>query len=231
MTIENRHISIWGDSILKGVILDESGSRYTVLQNNCVDRFARLTNTVINNHASFGMTTGKALERIVRSFDRRPPDKNEIVLVEFGGNDCDFHWDEIAAEPDRHHEPNTPIERFPGRLQTIIDAFHSFAIEPVLMSLPPLEPGRYFNWVSRNLNKENILKWLGDVNKIYRWQEAYNDIVVETAQKNGLKCINVRNSFLVNNNFVDCLCADGIHPNEAGHNTLLDSFLRYVHSL
>ena len=39
MNIENRHISIWGDSIMKGVILDETEGRYRVLEENCVHKF------------------------------------------------------------------------------------------------------------------------------------------------------------------------------------------------
>ncbi len=231
MQLDNRTIRIWGDSILKGYALDETGTRYIVLKNNCVDRFARETNTVISNHASFGMTTGKALDRIARSIERNPPAKNDIILVEFGGNDCDFHWSEISAFPDAVHQPNTPIESFAGKMQAIIDAFKKYGIEPIMMTLPPLEPSRYLEWISRGLNRENILRWLGDVNKIYRWQEAYNEIVVETAQKNALRLINVRKSFLTTDRFTDRLCADGIHPNEAGHDTILDSFLGYVQSL
>lgn len=231
MKLDNRHISVWGDSILKGIVLDEETSRYVVLGNNCVDRFAKETNTTVTNHASFGMTTGKALERIKRSFARRPPEANDIVLVEFGGNDCDYHWDQISANPGITHLPNTPIDKFKGVLQSIIDSFKSFNLDPILMTLPPLEPNRYFNWISKGLSKDNILKWLGDVNQIYRWQEAYNEIVVDTAQENDLRLINARKNFLTSDRFTERLCADGIHPNEAGHDTLLDSFLGYVHSL
>lgn len=231
MQLANRKISIWGDSILKGIILDESQSRYVVLKNNCVDRFAQETNAIITNHASFGMTTVKAFERITRSLERRPPVAQDIILVEFGGNDCDYHWAEISEQPDKEHLPNTPIDKFAEVLQSIIEAFKSFSIDPILMTLPPLEPTRYFNWISKGLSKENILKWLGDVNKIYRWQEAYNEIIVDTAQTQGLRLINTRNKFLTADHFADRLCADGIHLNEAGHDTLLDSFLGYVHSL
>ena len=231
MNLDNRTIRIWGDSILKGYSLDETGSRYIVLKNNCVDRFARETNTVISNHASFGMTTRKALDRIVRSIERTPPAKGDIILVEFGGNDCDYHWSEISAQPGATHQPNTPIDCFAGKMQAIIDAFRKFSIDPILMTLPPLEPNRYLDWISRGLNRENILRWLGDVNKIYRWQEAYNEIVVDAALKNGLRLINVRKNFLTADRFTERLCADGIHPNEAGHDTILDSFLGYVHSL
>lgn len=228
MNLEHRKISIWGDSILKGVVLDDTDGRYRVLENNSVDRFAALTGTEVTNHASFGMTTGKAYERIERSLAKRLPEEDEIVLLEYGGNDCDFRWAEVAADPESKHLPKTPIDQFGTMLQSIIDLFKSIRIKPILMALPPLDPGRYFAWISRGLNVENLLAWLGDVNRIYRWQEAYNDIVVETAMDNELRIINVRQDFLVCDDYLSKFCTDGIHPNAAGQETILASVLSYV---
>ncbi len=228
MNLENRPISVWGDSILKGVVLDEANGRYRVLENNCVDRFAGITRSRITNHAGFGMTTGKALERIRRALAGKPPAADEIVLLEYGGNDCDFRWAEVAADPRGVHLPKTPIDRFGSLLQSIIDLFKSVNVKPILMALPPLHPQRYFAWLSRNLNKDHIRTWLGDINRIYRWQEAYNDIVVQTANDNDLRFIDVRKDFLVCDDYDSKFCADGIHPNEAGHETILGSVLAYV---
>lgn len=230
MNLENKHITIWGDSILKGVILDEANGRYQVLENNCVDRFAALTGAIINNHASFGMTTGKALDRIKKSLIRKAPQRGDIVLIEFGGNDCDFRWDEVSSSPESQHLPKTPIGQFGQALQAIINLFKSIDIRPVLMALPPLEPGRFLDWVSRGLSRANILAWLGDVNRIYRWQEAYSDIVVQSAHDNGLRVIDVRKDFLVSDSYASKFCADGMHPNEAGHQVILESILSYVRS-
>jgi lysophospholipase L1-like esterase len=228
MNLENKRISIWGDSILKGVVLDDKDGRYHILENNCVDRFAGITGSAITNHAGFGMTTGKALERINRALARKPPEADEIVLLEYGGNDCDFQWAEVAADPKGVHLPKTPIDQFGTMLQSIIDLFKSLNIRPILMALPPLDPLKYFAWISRGLNIENIRSWLGDVHRIYRWQEAYNDIVVQTANDNDLRIIDVRKAFLVCDDYGSKFCSDGIHPNEAGHDTILGSVLSYV---
>lgn len=231
MNIENRHISVWGDSILKGVVLDDATGTYRVHPENCVARFASATKATITNHACFGMTTGKAMERIARSMERNPPSENDIILVEFGGNDCDYSWSEISERPGDHHEPKTPIAVFGERLKAIIDAFKSFHVSPILMTLPPLEPNRYLDWISRGLNRANILAWLDDVNKIYRWQEAYNDIVVQTATEADVRLINVRKPFLVSEKYSSLICSDGIHPNAQGHTNIYDSFMAYVSGL
>jgi len=231
MNIESRRVSIWGDSILKGVVLDDTNGRYRVLENNCVKRFADITGSVIKNNASFGMTATKALERIRRAVERKPPVCDDFVIIEFGGNDCDFNWSEVSANPDSPHLPKTPIDLFGTTLQSIIDLFKSFRIKPIFMALPPLDPARYFSWISRGLNADNILRWLGDVNLIYRWQEAYNEVVTQTAVDNDLQFINIRKCFLVSNNFSSKLCTDGIHPNEEGHQSILESVLDYVEAV
>ncbi|HZK20281.1 MAG TPA: SGNH/GDSL hydrolase family protein [Treponemataceae bacterium] len=231
MNIEKRKINIWGDSILKGIVLDESSDRYHVLEKNCVKRFSSKTGASVVNNASFGMTTQKAVERIGRSIKRRPPEKNDIVLIEFGGNDCDFFWDQISKSPDKSHEPKTPLDSFVKNIYSIIEMFKSLYISPVFMSLPPLEPNRYFEWISRNLDAANILKWLGDVNKIYRWQEAYSNTLVEIAIKNNLRVIDVRKGFLISDNYTSLICEDGIHPNQNGHETIYKSFVDYVQAV
>jgi lysophospholipase L1-like esterase len=170
------------------------------------------------------------MERIGKSLKRNAPEPDDIVLIEFGGNDCDFRWDEISANPGALHLPRTPLAAFGSTLQAIIDLFKSMSIKPILMALPPLEPGRFLDWISRGLDRANILSWLGDVQKIYRWQEAYSDTVVQTAMDNGLRVVNVRKDFLLADDYAGKFCVDGMHPNEAGHDSILESFLAYVRS-
>lgn len=228
MTLDNKNIIVWGDSILKGVILDEKDGKYKVMRNNSIASFAEITGCSVKNNAYFGMTSTKALNRIKTSIDKQLFGKDDIVIIEYGGNDCDFNWSEISDEPNISHNPKTPITAFKNSLQNIIDAFKEKGVTPILMNLPPLEPERYFDWVSRGLSKENILHWLGDVAKIYRWQEAYNSAAEWVARQSNCKIINVRESFLISNDYSSQFCADGIHPNETGHKRILQSLLDFV---
>lgn len=228
MELQDKRITVWGDSILKGVVLDEQDGRYKVLKNSSMNSFAELTGCAIKNNAFFGMTSTKALGRITSFIEKQPIDKNDIVILEFGGNDCDFNWAEIAENPEANHLPKTTIANFKGSLQKMIDIFKQKGVNPILMNLPPLEPERYFEWLSKGLNKENILNWLGDVARIYRWQEAYNSAVEWIASQNGCKLINVREKFLMNRNYSSQFCADGIHPNEQGHENILGSLLDFA---
>jgi lysophospholipase L1-like esterase len=228
MELVNKNITIWGDSILKGVILDDKDGKYKVMKNNSINSFAEITGCTVKNNAYFGMTSTKALNRIKASVDKQLFGKDDIVIIEYGGNDCDFNWSEIANEPYSSHHPKTSITGFKNSLQNIIDTFKEKGVTPILMNLPPLEPERYFNWVSRGLNKESILNWLGDVAKIYRWQEAYSSAAEWVARQSNCKIINVRESFLISNNYSSQFCTDGIHPNEMGHKRILESLLEFA---
>ncbi len=228
LELSNREITIWGDSILKGVVLDEQDGKYKVLKNSSVNSFAEITGCSLKNNAYFGMTSTKALNRIANSMDKQPIHNNDIVILEFGGNDCDFNWSEVSRSPENEHLPRTTIAAFKNSLQNMITLFKEKGVNPILMNLPPLEPEKYFNWLSRGLNKDNILRWLGDVAKIYRWQEAYNNAVEWAALQNGCRLINVREGFLISKNYSSHFCADGIHPNEKGHIKILESLLNFA---
>jgi acyl-CoA thioesterase I len=225
--LAGKNITVWGDSILKGVIWDEQDEKYKVMKNSSISSFAELTGCAVENNAYFGMTSTKALNRIKASIGKQSITKSDIVIIEFGGNDCDFKWSEVSNKPDGIHQPKTTIDTFKTSLQNMINMFKEKGVTPILMNLPPLEPERYFNWISRGLNKENILHYLGDVAKIYRWQEAYNSAAEWIARQSNCKILNVRESFLISNDYSSQFCADGIHPNERGHRKILESLLEF----
>src|SRR5699024_3194909 len=107
----------------------------------------------------------------------------------------------------------TPLTEFRRLYQQLIEEICNNGGKPTILNLPPLDPKRYFEWISRGLNKDNILKWLGDIEMIYRWQEMYNMEVMVLATRMNVPIIDIRSSFLKFNNYRDFLCDDGIHPN------------------
>ena len=91
---------------------------------------------------------------------------------------------------------------------------------PVLVTPPPLDAGRYFNWVSRKLNADNILDYLGDVQYIYRWQEHYASAIRRIASETGCALCDIRDQFLALRRIDRLLCVDGIHPNQQGYSII-----------
>ncbi|PKM63005.1 MAG: SGNH/GDSL hydrolase family protein [Firmicutes bacterium HGW-Firmicutes-21] len=208
-------VCVFGDSIAKGVIYDEEKKRYAILKDSIVNMVQERTDIEINNYACFGCTVTKGFN-LLEKVEGELKDC-EYTFIEFGGNDCDFKWSEVAQNPDINHDCNTPLEVFKEKYKKMIERVWAAGSRPVLITLPPIDSKRFFNWVSKGLNKDNILKFLGDVEHIGRWQSAFNDAVHQLSGLFGLPVLDIRSIFFKQNNFTDYLCEDGIHPNKEGH--------------
>lgn len=206
-------ISLWGDSIGKGVVFDEARGRYVILKENCVAMLGKMLGAPIDNHAAMGCTARKAAQRM--TCDQLTP--GGVAVLEFGGNDCDMPWREIAEAPEGAHLPDTTVDEFRGILTGLVERVRLGGMEPLLVTPPPLIAERYFRWVTRSLNGEAVLKWLGDVQHMYRWQERYAAAVRDVARRTGARLIDLRDAFLEAGAIDDYYCVDGIHPNEKGH--------------
>lgn len=221
-------ISVWGDSVLKGIVLDEETGRYLRLgDRGCVPAVSRAIGIPIDNRSKYGMTSEKGRELVKRDLEKGGP--SDIGIICFGGNDVDHPWGEIAESPDTYHGPNVPLERFCENLTAMATDLKANGTTPIFASIPPISAERYYRWFSRGIEKSaNILQWLGDVGYIYRMQELYNDAVIKTAKSLGCGLIDIRQSFLRMRGYLDAICLDGIHPNEYGHRLMEQVFVEYA---
>lgn len=208
-------ICIFGDSVAKGVIFDQAKNKYRLLKESFANIVQLQQNIAITNYAKFGctVTAGSTIlakhEANLGRFD--------YTFLEFGGNDCDYNWQEVAEDPLREHTCHTPAYQFKEQYAAIIERVQRNGGRPILLTLPPIDPKRYFQWISRGLNAKNILSFLGDVDAIYHWQGMYSTMVTELAQSCKVPLIDIRAIFAEQKNYSDYLCEDGIHPNEKGH--------------
>jgi len=208
-------ICIFGDSVAKGVIYDEAKNKYVYLKNCFVNMFAQKTNLPVTNYARFGCTIEKGVEILNKHKDELCSFSHTVL--EFGGNDCDLNWSEISCAPHETHLPKVPLQQFQEIYLKMISIIKSAGSVPVILSLPPLDSERFFKWVSKGLNCENILKFLGDVEAIFKWQESYSNAIKNLAKKHSIQFIDIRDAFIKEGAYSDFLCSDGMHPNEKGH--------------
>lgn len=219
-------ICVFGDSIIRGVVFDGIRGRYIFLKNSFANLFGMNTGVKVENYAKFGCTI-IAGKKIIESHQTELSGY-EYTALEFGGNDCDYNWKAISECPDDIHLPNTPLNVFEELYSEAIDSVTASGSKPILFSLPPLDARKYFAWLSRGLNAENILHWLGDVEHIYRWHEMYNLAVMRLAAIKNVPLIDIRKAFLESRNYFNLYCEDGIHPNEAGHALISDVIKGYL---
>ena len=215
-------VCIFGDSIAKGVVMD-ANNKYVFLKDSFVSLIQRAYSFAVENFARFGCTIERGCSMVDKCSDEIST--SDVTVLEFGGNDCDFDWSAVAADPSLPHECKTPLDKFTKTYEDLVKHVRSLKSRPVIMSLPPIDAERYFAHISKGLNSDNILKFIGDVQHIARWQEMYNIAVLNIAKKCDVEVLDTRTAFLPRPDFRDYICEDGIHPNAKGHE-LIYSTLR-----
>ena len=220
-------VEVLGDSILKGIQVNPSNNKYYT--KNDID-FATLSSAYsleFKNESRFGCTVTKGSriiqEKVQHGFHC------DALLMDFGGNDCDYVWDEISKNPFEIHEPHTPLDLFTKEYTKLIRFLKTQNILPIITTLPPLDSQRFFQWWCNNLNKDNILKWLGSIDQIYKHQESYSNQILLIAESENIPFIDIRHAFLEDGDPSLLICEDGTHPNSKGQQKItkaFDEFLR-----
>jgi acyl-CoA thioesterase-1 len=209
-------VVVCGDSISAGIVYDENENRYIKSKDGFVSVLQNSLDCVVTNISRFGNTIVTAMPKLKRNMEKEKPD---IVLIELGGNDCDYKWNQIADNPTGDHHPATDAMEFETDLNDLVGSLRSSGVAPVLMTLPPIDADRYYKWISSSSAEaaSKILEWLGSVTRIYWWQEKYNSAVINVAERTHTERIDLRSAFLTTPDFRKLLCRDGIHPNSDGH--------------
>lgn len=220
---------IWlvGDSLSKGVTFDAERKKYTLIDNCFFNGMQQTLACEMENLSAMGCTASKAKARLEK---RLECDKPDIVVIELGGNDCDYLWDDIAAEPDKDHQPKTDVATFTRLINEMVVELRQRGIIPLLMNLPPIDADKYFSFFSHaDLNiGQRILRWLGCVSRVYWWHERYNSAVEAIAQSTKTTLINIRHAFLAEPDYRPYIGPDGIHLNAAGQALIQETLTDFV---
>lgn len=209
-------VVIWGDSLAKGVVWNEARKRHAYSKTTAADVVAQRLGIEIVNRSKFGCTAPQGLEMMER--DVESGICCDTALIEFGGNDCNFDWAAISAHPEETHLPATSPEEYLVSIREMARRLLRKGIRPMLMTLPPIDAEKYFRYLAGDkLNRANILRWLGDVQQIYRYQEMYSLMVEKVAMELSIQLIDLRSRCLAERRFFrDMLCEDGLHLTEDG---------------
>ncbi len=213
---------IYGDSIMK--MTSFSDGLYKSHFQEFKDRFESVYPIEFINRSRFGSTSGMGLKRLVSDLEQGA--EYDAVLVEFGGNDCDYLWEEISNDPDGTYYPKTPRDEFEKNLIEMVRILRERGITPVFMTLPPSYSEGYLAYLEKSgLSSRNIIKWLGDPDMIYRFHELYNTSVCRLSRELDVPLIDVRPVFLDRHEYTkELISPDGIHPTEKGYKLMYDVF-------
>lgn len=209
-----------GDSITKGVIYD--GESYKILPDCFVNQCAEDMHVEIDNYSRMGCTITRGSQIAEQHAEQIA--QSDITLVEFGGNDSDFCWTDIASAPTDSHYPMTELPTFRQRYRDLIARIRQLGSKPILMTLPLIDYRRFYAFVTRNMGEQdqrNVLSWLGgQEERIRNYHDMYSLAVYQIGYQERVPVLDITSPFLHNRDYLPYLCCDGIHPSEQGHDLL-----------
>ena len=216
---------IYGDSLLKATVPDEQ-FRYHFHLPEVMERYQGRQTEVVNR-AKMGATIRKGQSLLEHDLQRGM--QADYALIAYGGNDSDFDWDEVQAQPLSEHFPRTRLADFKEIMADMIHRLRAQGVQPVLMTLPPIDAQRYLDFLCRSgRSRDRIMDWLGDTQRIYRHQELYSDTVARLAYETGTPLIAVRETFLDEKRLPGLIAADGIHLTMEGYTKLFDTLAGWL---
>lgn len=221
-------VGIFGDSILKGVQVEGSGGRYVVNDFLGFSAIASRAGLSVENFSKFGCTITKAWSYIQKMFKRIDAD---MVFMDFGGNDCDFNWEEVSRSPLEVHKPRTDYYDFVSTYNNVVDYIKEKRSLPVLSTLVPVQPDMYIDHIcrTRGADRKAIMRWMdNDAGRLENYQKSYSDAVKAISGNREVPLIDVRSAFEDHPRPETLMCADGIHPNNKGQRVIRDCFEAFI---
>ncbi len=219
-----KNIALFGDSILKGIILGED-NRYHISKDIDWEGIEQKLNISIENCSKMGVCVDGGKEKLIKYLNTNP--NIDSIVLEYGGNDSDYHWNKVSENPHGTNLPKTDLIQFGQDLIEMIELIREHNIKPILMTLPPIIAERYFEFICQGNDKNNIKTFLGDIQIIYRRQELYSSEISKVAKIMNVDLVDVRQKFLQAYDLNSLYCQDGIHPNQKGQKLIIDAFVEY----
>jgi isoamyl acetate esterase len=208
-------IICFGDSLTRGITFVKG--RMRILKDNYPSVLGKLTESIpgieILNKGVFNDNSDFLVNRLEKDVLAENPD---AVLINVGGNDCNFKWEEVALEPDGNHQPIVPLERYVENLSFMVSEFQTRHITPYLLTLPPLDPTRYYRSIADRYGP-SIGHFVSFVGGIEHWHGMYNRRLKMLAKELNVALIDVR-SFIKSAGDLNILISDdGIHLTREGY--------------
>ncbi len=229
-SVNMKNVVVLGDSISRGIVL--KNEKYTILDDGFVDQCAKALHLDVHNFSKMGCTITKGEQILEQHKD--DVSKAHLTVLEYGGNDSDFFWRDIAAAPDAPHAPKTDIHQFHALYVQLINRVRALGSKPVLFSLPLMDGQRFYDFTTRNMSSEertHVFQWLGgQIERIRNYHDMYNLEVFHIAREQGVPIVDITSPFLWNTDYTQYLCADGIHPSADGHRLIATTVERYYQS-
>lgn len=221
-----KSITIFGDSILYGIVVNPKTLKYGKSPDYDLRSEAEKIGFDLLNLSQMGRNSKEGVELVNSYFTRHPaPD---YAIVEFGGNDCDRNWTEIANGG--VGRVKIQEDEFRQNIINMISILSSYGTKVALMNMPPVSSIPFLNWVAPTDREKNVIRaYLGDVEEIYKTHKYYSAIITKLAHDLKIPLIDIRSTFETSP--LPLLCVDGVHPNPDGYKIIKEELIKYLKTL
>lgn len=217
-------IVCFGDSITRGISF--ANGRLRIVKENYPNILQQMLSSFgveVLNRGVFNDNSDLLVNRLKTDVLDAKPD---YVLIEIGGNDCNFRWNEVAERPEEDHEAIVPLDRYIDNLQHIIQGICAAGAKPVLLNLLPLDPVRYYKHIAEQFGSA-IAHWIAKCGGIEYWHGQYNRSLQRVFESlDSLAVIDIRSVFQQTGSLQTLLSDDGIHPTSSGYRIVADLIAR-----
>ncbi len=212
----------FGDSILEGIIHDAQTNKYQILKDSFVNLSKQELNIIWKNFARHGSTVVEGEKAFLSHLSYV---KNcDYIVFSFGSNECNHDWDAVCQYPHKKHGPHLSLSEFHTRYIHLIQLTQKQGKVPLLLSMPPIDAERFFEYISQGRNKKCILKVMdGTTERAHTFHMMYNLEIFKIALECNVPVIDITTYFFKQKNYRDFLCDDGVHPNLKGHTLIAEA--------
>lgn len=213
---------IFGDSLLRGVMPDENGL-YHSSEAIGLGEIAKQFGVTIHNYAMPTFTVVQGEQWMNSTLERQPvPD---VAFLEFGGNDCDYRWKELAeglcGEEEKHR---TSLEDFEKTLRRMLLRLQDLQCKPVLVVSPKSYVQRYLEYLCEQGLEQTVAKYSITSQKLEKEYDQYVAAILGLADEYALIVMDLRTYFVDATPIGDYYTKDGLHPNERGYQLIGEGF-------
>ncbi|MGV3489217.1 MAG: SGNH/GDSL hydrolase family protein [Tuberibacillus sp.] len=213
-------IICFGDSLTRGISVVKG--RLRILKDNypafLQEWFQqnKKDNIEVVNKGIFNADSDLLLTRLNKDVIDEKPD---YAIIEIGGNDCNFRWNEVAERPYEDHKPIVPLDRYLNNIKEIVTKIRKAGITPLIMNLPPLDPVRYYKSIS-DVYGTSISHFICSVGGIEYWHENYHRMLNKLIDQLNVIKIDTRHVISPEQDLSEMIGHDGIHLTSTGYRAL-----------
>lgn len=221
---------IFGDSLMRSVMPERAGD-YHANEYIGFPEMEKEYGITIKNYAMPTFTTERVLMWAKATMERELAAGNipDAVIIECGGNDCDFDWKFFVESEGERYEHRCSLEKFSRDYRELISLFIEKGISVIVAAAPHIATEKYLDYIKNaDENIKRLEEKLPKPDEMRALYLEYEKQMFLAAEEADCDVIWLQEYFEELDNPAKYFSADGMHPNVQGYELIGKSFRNYL---